>query len=145
MRSRYLILVILLSGLGLAFVLYSDSSKPVPCNAAAKLPFGFVDSPRAGDTLRGQTRFHGWALSEAGIQMVNVYLDRKFAAIATKAVSRPDVQSVFPALPESAMCGWEVGFDTTGMKPGAHEIVVQARSRDGATRDVGIVPIVVAQ
>ena len=86
----------------------------------------------------------GWALSEAGIQSVAVYMDRNLAAFAMLGVDRPDVQKVFPAIPGSATAGWRLTFDATGIQPGRHEILVQARSREGATRDLGVATVTIA-
>jgi hypothetical protein len=41
-------------------------------SALGQLPFGAVDTPAAGQTLRGQVLVGGWALSEAGIRQVAV-------------------------------------------------------------------------
>jgi len=107
------------------------------------LPFGVVDSPRPGAALRGRSTFRGWALSESEIESVAVYLDRTLAGFATLGVSRPDVQKASPAFPGAAESGWQLDFDVTGMKPGPHELEIQARSRRGATRDLGDVPVTV--
>ena len=107
------------------------------------LPFGVVDSPRPGAALRGRSTFRGWALSESEIESVAVYLDRTLAGFATLGVSRPDVQKASPAFPGAAESGWQLDFDVTGMKPGPHELEIQARSRQGATRDLGDVAVTV--
>jgi hypothetical protein len=74
---------------------------------------------------------------------VAVYLDRTLAGFATLGVSRPDVQKAFPTFPGAAEAGWQLDFDVTGMKPGRHELEIQARSRQGATRDLGDVAVTV--
>jgi hypothetical protein len=107
------------------------------------LPFGVVDSPHTGDTLHGRSTLRGWALSESEIESVAVYIDRTLAGFATLGVSRPDVQKVFPTFPGAAEAGWQLDFDVTGMKPGPHEMEIQARSRQGATRDLGDVAVTV--
>ena len=115
-----------------------------PPGALARLPFGALDAPRTGDTLHGRTVFRGWALAESGMESVAVYLDRNFAAFAKLGFDRPDVQHVFPAVPGSATCGWQLDFIATGIQPGPHEILVQARSKQGGTRDLGVATITVA-
>jgi hypothetical protein len=107
------------------------------------LPFGVVDSPHPGEALRGRATLRGWALSESEIESVAVYLDRSLAGFATLGVSRPDVQKAFPAFPGAAEAGWQLDFDVTGMKPGPHELEIQARSKQGATRDLGDVAVTV--
>jgi hypothetical protein len=107
------------------------------------LPFGAVDSPRPGEALRGRSTLRGWALSESEIESVAIYMDRTLAAFATLGVSRPDVQKALPAFPGAAEAGWQLDFDVTGLKPGPHELEIQARSRQGATRDLGDVAVTV--
>ena len=109
----------------------------------SKLPFGAVDSPSLGAALRGRSTLRGWALSESKVESVAVYMDRTLAGFATLGVSRPDVQKAFPAFPDAAEAGWQLDFDVTGMKAGPHEVEIQARSKQGATRDLGALAVTV--
>lgn len=107
------------------------------------LPFGAVDNPHPGEALRGRYTLRGWALSESAVESVTVYVDRTLAGFATLGISRPDVQKVFPAFPDAANAGWQLDFDVTGIKAGAHELEIQARSKQGSTRDLGDVAVTV--
>lgn len=138
MKSLLLVLFILAAIMALAFWKGHATSARA---TYAMLPFGVVDSPRPGEALRGRTTLRGWALSESEIESVTVYLDRTLAGFATLGVSRPDVQKAFTAFPGAAESGWQLDFDVTGMKPGPHELEIQARSRRGATRDLGNVAV----
>jgi Bacterial Ig domain len=130
---------------GLSLMLAAAScTHEAPRASPSRLPFGALDTPRTGDVIRGRTLFRGWALDESGIQSVAIYLDRNLAAFATLGIDRPDVQKAFPAMPGAATAGWELHFDTTSIEPGRHEIVVQARSPEGATRDLGTATVTVA-
>jgi hypothetical protein len=140
MKSLLLIFFILVAIIALAYWKGSDARARA---SYSMLPFGVVDSPRAGDALRGRSTLRGWALSESEIESVAVYLDRTLAGFATLGVSRPDVQKAFPTFPGAAEAGWQLDFDVTGMKPGRHELEIQARSRQGATRDLGDVAVTV--
>ena len=140
MRSLLLVFFILVAVIALA--LWKGSSARARASYSL-LPFGVVDSPHTGDTLRGRSTLRGWALSESEIESVAVYMDRTLAGFATLGVSRPDVQKASPAFPGAAESGWQLDFDVTGMKPGPHELEIQARSRRGATRDLGDVPVTV--
>jgi hypothetical protein len=108
------------------------------------LPLGHVDSPSSGDVIHGTARFSGWAVSESGIQSVAAYMDRHFAGFATLGMSRPDVQKAYPAIPGAAEAGWQINLPAAG-HTGPHEIVLQARSKDGATRDLGTVTVTMAE
>lgn len=112
---------------------------------SAKLPIGYLDSPKAGETIRGTYRVAGWALAESGIKDVSIYLDRGFIAQAVIGQNRPDLQHPpFSAFPNAGSSGFVYQWDTNAVTPGPHELLVQARTNDGATRDLGIAPITVA-
>jgi len=140
MKSLFLIFFILVAIIAVAF--WKGSAARARASYSM-LPFGVVDSPRSGEALHGRSTLRGWALSESDIESVAVYLDRALAGFATLGVSRPDVQKAFPAFPGAAQAGWQLDFDVTGMKPGPHELEIQARSRQGATRDLGAVAVTV--
>jgi hypothetical protein len=108
---------------------HENSTTPV------KLPVGFLDAPRNGDTIRGTTTIKGWALSEGGIRQVEIYLDRTFLGNANLQVSRPDLAQ-FP-FPNPDKGGFEYEWNTATIPPGPHEIVAQAHANDGGVRDVG--------
>jgi Bacterial Ig domain len=109
------------------------------------LPFGVLDNPHPGEVLRGKTLLRGWALSESGIQSVTIYVDRTAAGFATLGIGRPDVQRALANFPDAAEAGWELNFDTTRLKTGPHELVAQARSKLGATRDLGSISVTIAR
>jgi|HubBroStandDraft_4_1064222.scaffolds.fasta_scaffold750025_1 hypothetical protein len=140
MKSLLLIFFILVAIIAVAF--WKGSAVRTRASYSM-LPFGVVDSPRPREALRGHATLRGWALSESEIESVAVYLDRTLAGFATLGVSRPDVRKAFPAFPRAAEAGWQLDFDVTGMKSGPHELEIQARSRQGATRDLGDVAVTV--
>lgn len=113
-------------------------------NPGNELPFGVVDVPKAGSTLRpGPTLVGGWAVDDSGIEEIRVYFDGRFKASTGMAVSRPDVEQAHPryARPD-AMHGWNVLVDF-GMASGPHTILVQVVDDLGATRDIGVVPVTI--
>jgi hypothetical protein len=67
-------------------------------------------------------------------------MDRTLAGFAILGIRRPDVQKAFP----TAEAGWQISFDVTEMKEGPHELVAQARSKQGATRDLGSIVVTVS-
>ena len=93
--------------------------------------------------MQGPVEVAGWALSEQPIEEVSLYIDRKYRGNAALRVARPDVAASKPDYRYAATAGWMTTLDTTALTPGWHEVVVQARSRDGATRDLATVPILV--
>ena len=75
-----------------AVVCIGCGGRPAETGASAsRLPFGVVDLPHSGETLRGTTRLGGWALSEDSIERVALYVDRNYVVAATLGGARPDV------------------------------------------------------
>jgi hypothetical protein len=109
------------------------------------LPFGVMDEPRSGEALRGTVELRGWALSEGGMKQVIVYVDRNYAATATLGISRPDVAQAYPAFSHGADAGWTASLDTSKLRAGTHEVVVQGTANNGATRDFGDVNVILAK
>lgn len=114
-------------------------------NANAKLPFGFLDSPKANETIRGVYIIRGWALAEKGIKDVSVYFDRRYWGAAQVGGSRPDLLKLYPGIENAGSGGFEFPLDTNKIGEGSHEIVVQARSAEGVSRDIGSVMITIAR
>lgn len=111
---------------------------------SARLPIGWVDSPTQGAALVGDLEIKGWATENSGVARVCVYVDRT-RATCTEDINmpRPDVSAAWPSINGSDKSGWQLRLDTAGLTAGKHEIVVQATSKAGATRDIGSVEIVV--
>ena len=106
-----------------------------PPRLSLALPFGAVD--RIGDPQSdGTLEVTGWVLSEDPVYTVSLYIDRHYVTSATLQQPRPDVNQAYPAF-GSIHAGWRIDFDTT-IFPGEHEILVQARTANGAVRDLGV-------
>jgi hypothetical protein len=100
------------------------------------IPFGVMDAPRNGEVLRGTVQLAGWMLADSGIEQVIVFVDHNYAATATIGGSRPDVANAYPAFSTRTDAGWSASLDTSKFPAGAHEVVVQGRANNGATRDL---------
>jgi len=108
------------------------------------LPYGYVDTPKAGDVLRpGKTLVGGWALDDVRVTEVRVYFDGHYRASAPIEVPRPDVAKVVEQCAhQGTICGWNLRVDF-GMAAGEHTILVQAIDNHGASRDIGTVPVTI--
>jgi len=113
---------------------------------ANELPFGVIDVPAAGTTLRpGPTVVGGWALDDSGIAEIRVYFDGRFVARATPDVPRPDVTQAYPKYARGGdRHGWNIEVDFAAT-PGPHTILAQAVDSQGATRDLGSVVVTAPQ
>jgi hypothetical protein len=108
-----------------------------------KLPFGFLDQPVVGQPIQGKAPVSGWAISEDGIQSVEIYIDRDFVGQAAIGEARPDVAKVYPNLTDSGSSGWNLTVDANLLPEGIHELTVQIRSKRGAYRDLTSIPITI--
>jgi hypothetical protein len=112
------------------------SRDPDPKN---ELPFGWVDVPANGSTVRYQLPARGWALDDGSVSEVRIFLDNHFVGRTTITESRPDVVKAYPAFAHgSDVHGWTVTVPLSADTPaGPHTILVQAADNQGATRDIG--------
>jgi len=123
----------------------TQSSVAEQPNAGSKLPFGYIESPHPGETVRGQWPVQGWAVSESGTKAVEIFVDRAYVGTAQVGVSRPDVEKAYPNIKNAGAAGWTYTLDSAAFTPGAHELVVQARSNENRTRDLGTIPLTVSR
>jgi hypothetical protein len=106
-----------------------------------ELPFGNVDAPAAQSQTVSTTHVAGWAMDDREIREVRVYVDGRLAEVTTLNTERKDVSKIFPQYAHAShRHGWttNVVFEA----PGPHTILVQAVDSNGATRDIGSVPVV---
>jgi hypothetical protein len=139
-RVRFFLGASLILGLGLSLASCARDQKS---GGRVNLPFGGVNTPVSQQSVTGKVDVTGWALSEAGIESVSIYVDRVFVADCSTGLPRPDVAKAYANVPESGVAGWTMTLDSTRFSPGWHELTVQARSKDGATRDLASMPIAV--
>lgn len=124
----------------IAFVTFSCGSGSKSRSAEgkqARLPLGFLDSPRPGEAIRNGYMLSGWAFNETGIQEVSVYLDRRHWGTARLGIDRQDLRSAYPQYPNVEKSGFQYEMPLTGVNPGPHDLIVQAKTTDGTTRDLG--------
>jgi hypothetical protein len=108
---------------------------------AGPLPEGFVDLPHEGETLGKDAQIVGWALGRTPVTEVAIYADGGYIQSARLGLPRPDVWSALPNRPEAESSGWAATLRTDRLFPGPHRLLVQVRTRDGATRDIGSLSI----
>lgn len=113
--------------------------KPDPKN---ELPFGAMDTPANGATVRRSVVVGGWALDDSAVSAVRVYVDGKFTAQTQITVPRPDVSRRYPKYAKGTdLHGWMVPIAIA--QPGVHAILAQAVDDQRATRDLGNVSVIV--
>jgi hypothetical protein len=118
--------------LGLLLMVSCGADQRVP-RLSVPLPFGAVDS--LGETQAdGTLRLSGWVLSEDPVLTVALYIDGRYVTTALLHQPRPDVNRAYPAF-GPVNPGWRIDIDPA-LFPGDHEVLVQARTRHGAVRDL---------
>jgi hypothetical protein len=115
-------------------------------NPDNEVPFGYVDQPKAGDTVApGALVVGGWALDDSAVKEVRVYLDGRYVTRTTIAVARPDLVKPYPGyLHGTDLHGWNTEIELPDV-PGPHTLLVQAEDDAGATRDLGSMTITVSK
>jgi hypothetical protein len=113
---------------------------PLP-DANNELPFGIVDGPKNGATVGREVEVSGWALDDAGVSEVRIYVDSRYKMSAKLKIKRPDVTKVYPnySVPDDMHGWWEVV--DLGETAGTHQILAQALDSNGSTRDIGSVNV----
>ena len=90
-----------------------------------------IDLP-GNDTVKTQVHINGWYLIKKGNTHVNLYIDNtKIENVYTK--KRPDVIIAYPEYKEymeNQNAGYDVTYDTTGLKDGKHTIKIEVVDDD---------------
>ncbi len=122
--------------------------------AGFRLPLGFLDAPLERVTTDSeQIEMHGWALSHAGIEHVEILRDAGpdarlaqptrgewllvgRAELATH--ERPDVALAHPHLPDNLRCGWRFNLRRDMLPPAAAtRLRVLAWNKEGRSTPIG--------
>lgn len=110
---------------------------------AGDIRIGF-ESPKDA-YYSGVGNVRGWAVSSAGIDRVELYIDDAFISLLPQGGARPDVAAVFPDFPNAQNAGFAIAFNysvlATGVTidgnffstVGIHEATVRVVDNDGAT------------
>jgi hypothetical protein len=111
----------------------------------ATLPWGVVEAPAAGTVVTSEVIVSGWASSPDGLDDIAVYANGTYVDSTVLGFSRPDVLAADSANVPEGTTGFRLRLEAFRLPPGDVTLVVQVRTRAGATRDVGVVPISVSR
>jgi hypothetical protein len=125
-------------------------------NAHATLPFGTIDTPAQGETVRGSAYVNfGWVLTQQPKYIlpngstINVYVDGNLLGNVSYNHYRADIATIFPGYantpPQAGLqpcpsCIGPIGhrtIDTTRLSNGLHTIVWTATDTGGFTGGIG--------
>src|SRR5262249_10345580 len=106
-------------------------------------PIGSVDEPAAGSTVKNSVEVNGWALAQAGISEVALYLDARRMGTAKLRIPRPDVQQAYPQYRDSLNAGFRAFINLNGVEAGTHLLRVELLANDGVRHDLAKIPLTV--
>ncbi len=112
-------------------------------NANAVKPFGAIDSPRPGETVSGDYRIIGWALTPPPCKIpengstIQVFVDREFIGNAQYNLPRDDVKNLFPNHLNSAGSMAIFDLDTRMFENGLHQLEWSVRDNAGNLDGIG--------
>lgn len=87
-------------------------------------PYGFLDTPAAGQSVSGVVNVGGWAFDNEAVSRVEILVDGTLAGNATYGQSRPDVGGNYPSAPVNI--GYTYSLDTVPLANGSHTISARA-------------------
>jgi hypothetical protein len=104
--------------------------QPAPAASASAPPIGAVDTPVDEAVVDTSLRLTGWALATDGIERVEIRVDGR-PYLARYGIGRPDVATVKPGYPDSALAGFEFTGDFGKLELVRHAVTVVAIDRRG--------------
>jgi len=104
---------------------------------ANKAPFGVIDGPTEMTSSEGPLSIHGWALDDAGVSDVRVFIDNQSIGSAVRGYPRPDVRAAFPSMPNAESSGFRLETNISRLTSGNHSLTLQITDSAGAVTAVG--------
>jgi hypothetical protein len=99
---------------------------------------GFIEQPRPGLIVAGDTTFQGWAVDIDGINRVEMYVDGLYVGTANFGVdSRPAVANEYPGYPDAGAPVWRFIWDSTTRADAFHHMEAIAYDELGEATLIG--------
>lgn len=118
-------------------VVYNLHQSATAANLAE--PFGAMDAPVPNSTVSGTSfAVSGWALGNAPVSAVKLYVDGMLTGAAQLGMARPDVVAAYPAIAQ-VNCGWQYSLNTATLTNGMHTIAVHIV--DSSNNEVLLLPV----
>ncbi len=90
-----------------------------------------LESPQEGGTYSGIANLRGWALSESGIDRIELYINGEYHAVIPMGGERGDVAQRYPDSPGAERAGFSMAYNYGNLAPGTHHFAVRIYHRDG--------------
>ncbi|MGA3015596.1 MAG: glycosyltransferase family 39 protein [Bryobacteraceae bacterium] len=125
---------------------YVAASHPKPTASCPPVPpFGNLEGPTSGSKITDPLFVTGWALSQAGVGQIAIYLDGRLLGTAKAGIQRPDVQKAYPQFRDSLDAGFETTVNLAGVDQGTHILRVEIQANDGGRHDLASFPVLLTR
>ncbi len=94
-----------------------------------------LEEPSAQFTSNGIANLRGWAVGQATIQKIELFIDGQYSTDIPAGATRNDVRDAFPQYPNSAQSGFSMAFPYSELSKGNHTVLVRAHDVNGFTQD----------
>jgi hypothetical protein len=94
-----------------------------------------LEEPAANGTYSGVANLRGWAVSSAGIDRVELFVDGVYKTKIPIGGSRADVEKSYPNYPNSRYSGFSMAYAYGLIGSGTHEILVRVIDKDNTVKD----------
>ena len=94
-----------------------------------------LEEPVEAQIHMGVGNLRGWAVADAGIEKVEIFIDGGYAFDIPYGGYRGDVGGTFPDISGSAQSGFSAAFNYSGLSGGQHTISAVAHTVEGTTRE----------
>lgn len=126
---------------------YRDARQDIEAMHDAQSPsadvlpsFGWLDTPLGNEAVSSVVPVSGWVLDDVAVARVEVLVDGSPAGTASYGLSRPDVATTYPYVPERI--GFTYSLDTRRYEDGPHKLLIRATDTAGHVAVLRAVSIV---
>jgi len=94
-----------------------------------------LEEPVHTGVASGITNLRGWAVSDAGIDRVELFVNGQYAFEVPYGGRREDVEQAFPGVPDSLSSGFGQTYNYGILGSGTHTMMVRVHDQTGAIRE----------
>lgn len=94
-----------------------------------------LEEPTNGSIYSGVSNVRGWAVSSAGINRVELFVDGAFVTQIPSGGLRPDVGNTYPSYPNSSQSGFSMAYNYSNLTAGSHTISVNVIDNQGSQKN----------
>ena len=95
-----------------------------------------IEEPVNGSTASGVANLRGWAVSDVGVERIELFINGARYSDIPYGGARGDVRNVFPDFPDSLNSGFGQTLNYGNLGAGEHTIVIRAYDKEGNSEEV---------